>query len=50
MKSTVKVEIRQPTQADVDTLIANIRHDDRQELEASHGDYKKAIQVSFNES
>lgn len=50
MKNTVKVEIRQPTQADADTLIANIRHDDRQELEASHGDYRKAIQVSFNKS
>ncbi len=50
MKSTVKVEIRQPTQADVDALIANIRHDDRQELEASHGDYKKAVQMSFDKS
>lgn len=46
----VNVEIKKPTQADVDMLIANIRHDDRQELEASHGDYKKAIQSSFDKS
>jgi hypothetical protein len=50
MRDSVKVEIRQPTQADVDLLIANIRHDDKQELDASFGDYKKAIQVAFNRS
>lgn len=49
-KDSVKVEIRQPTQSDVDLLIANIRHDDKQELEASHGDYQKAIQLSYNKS
>lgn len=46
----VIVEIRQPTQADVNCLIANIRHGDRRELEASHGNYKEAIQLSFNKS
>jgi hypothetical protein len=46
----VYVEIRPPTQADVDCLIANIRADDKRELEASHGDYKQSIQLSFNKS
>jgi hypothetical protein len=49
-KDSVKVEIRLPTQSDVDLLIANIRHDDKQELEASHGNYKQAIQLSFDKS
>jgi hypothetical protein len=49
-KDSVKVELRAPTQADVDLLIANIRHDDKQELEASHGDYQKAIQLSYDKS
>lgn len=49
-KDSVKVELRAPTQVDVDLLIANIRHDDKQELEASHGNYKQAIQLSFNKS
>lgn len=49
-KDSVKVELRVPTQVDVDLLIANIRHDDKQELEASHGNYKQAIQLSFNKS
>lgn len=46
----MQVELRLPTQVDVDLLIANIRHDDKQELEASHGDYQKAIQLSYNKS
>jgi hypothetical protein len=49
-KDSVKVEIRLPTQSDVDLLIANIRHDDKQELQASHGNYKQAIQLSFDKS
>jgi hypothetical protein len=50
MRDSGKVELRETTQEDVELLIANLRDDDRREVEASHGDCRKSIQTAFNRS
>lgn len=46
----MKVHVRQSIQDDVDYLCDNLRPEDRQEVLASHGSTKEALQVGFDES
>mgnify|MGYP003625007109 CR=1 FL=1 len=46
----LKVEIRKPTQADVDNLIKNMRQADRNELMALHNEIGRIVQYSFERS
>jgi len=46
----MKGHVRQSTQADVDYLIDNLRPEDAQEVLASHGSTKAALQESFDVS
>lgn len=46
----MKVHVRQSIQDDVDYLCDNLRPEDRQEVLASHGSTREALQVGFDES
>ena len=46
----MKVHVRQSIQDDVDYLCNNLRPEDRQEVLASHGSTREALQVGFDES
>lgn len=50
MRSNVKVEIRKPTQDDVDLLIKNMRQADKDELMALHNKIDEIVQYSFERS
>ena len=46
----MKVHVRQSIQDDVDYLCDNLRPEDRQEVLASHGSTREAVQIGFDES
>jgi hypothetical protein len=46
----MKVHVRQSTQDDVEYLCDNLRPEDREEVLASHGSTREALQVGFDES
>ena len=46
----MKVLVRQSIQSDVDYLAENLREEDRNEVLASHGDVKEALQQGFDDS
>lgn len=46
----MKGYVRQSTQADVDYLIDNLRPEDAQEVLASHGSTREALQLGLDES
>jgi hypothetical protein len=46
----MKVHVRQSTQSDVEYLCYNLRPEDREEVLASHGTTREALQVGFDES
>ena len=46
----MKVHVRQSTQSDVEYLCDNLRPEDREEVLASHGTTREALQVGFDES
>jgi hypothetical protein len=46
----MKGHVRKSTQADVDYLCNNLRPEDAQEVQASHGSTKEALQMGFDDS
>ena len=46
----MKARVRQSTQDDVEYLCDNLRPEDREEVLASHGSTREALQVGFDES
>jgi hypothetical protein len=46
----MKVHVRQSTQSDVEYLCDNLRPEDREEVLASHGSTREALQAGFDES
>src|SRR5210317_2630921 len=46
----MKVHVRASTQTDIDYLEHNLRDEDAEEVLASHGDIREALQVGFDES
>jgi hypothetical protein len=46
----MKVHVRQSTQEDVEYLCDNLRPEDREEVLASHGTTREALQTGFDES
>ena len=46
----MKVHVRASTQADIDYLEHNLRDEDAEEVLASHGDIREALQIGFDES
>ena len=46
----MKVHVRQSTQEDVEYLCDNLRPEDREEVLASHGTTREALQLGFDES
>ena len=46
----MKAHVRQSTQDDVEYLCDNLRPEDREEVLASHGSTREALQVGFDES
>jgi len=44
----MKAHVRQSTQEDIDYLCNNLRPEDRQEVIASHGSTKKALQTGLD--
>jgi hypothetical protein len=46
----MKVHVRQSTQDDVEYLCDNLRPEDREEVLASHGSTREALQIGFDES
>jgi hypothetical protein len=46
----MKAHVRESTQDDVDYLCNNLRPEDAQEVQASHGSVKEALQMGFDDS
>ena len=46
----MKAHVRKSTQADVDYLRNNLRPEDAQEVQASHGSTEEALQMGFDDS